>query len=86
MKHGTVVVFAGGEMAAPAVPMPEADYVIAAGYKWLLGPYSLGYLWAAPEHRDGTPLEFDGAEIPIPGRLRKPALPASNSESGKPAR
>ncbi|HEX8001608.1 MAG TPA: aminotransferase class V-fold PLP-dependent enzyme [Mycobacteriales bacterium] len=33
------------------------DFVIAAGYKWLLGPYALGYLWAAPAHREGTPLE-----------------------------
>lgn len=33
------------------------DFVIAAGYKWLLGPYAFGYLWAAPAHREGTPLE-----------------------------
>lgn len=33
------------------------DFLIAAGYKWLLGPYALGYLWAAPQHREGTPLE-----------------------------
>ena len=35
------------------------DYVACAGYKWLLGPYSLGYLWVAPEHRDGRPIEFN---------------------------
>ena len=35
------------------------DFVIAAGYKWLLGPYSFGYLWAAPEWRLGVPLEFN---------------------------
>jgi selenocysteine lyase/cysteine desulfurase len=33
------------------------DFVVAAGYKWLLGPYALGYLWVAPERRDGVPLE-----------------------------
>jgi selenocysteine lyase/cysteine desulfurase len=33
------------------------DFVVCAGYKWLLGPYSLGWLWVAPEHRDGRPLE-----------------------------
>jgi selenocysteine lyase/cysteine desulfurase len=33
------------------------DFLVASGYKWLLGPYALGYLWVAPEHRDGTPLE-----------------------------
>jgi selenocysteine lyase/cysteine desulfurase len=33
------------------------DYLVCAGYKWLLGPYSLGYLYVAPQHRDGRPLE-----------------------------
>jgi len=34
------------------------DFVVAVGYKWLLGPYGLAYLWAAPQWRDaGTPLE-----------------------------
>jgi len=33
------------------------DFLVAAGYKWLLGPYALGYLWVAPAHREGTPLE-----------------------------
>jgi selenocysteine lyase/cysteine desulfurase len=33
------------------------DYLVCAGYKWLLGPYSLGYLYVAPEHQDGRPLE-----------------------------
>jgi selenocysteine lyase/cysteine desulfurase len=33
------------------------DYLVCPGYKWLLGPYSLGYLYVAPQHRDGRPLE-----------------------------
>lgn len=33
------------------------DYMVAGGYKWLMGPYSLGYLYVAPAHQDGTPLE-----------------------------
>ena len=33
------------------------DFVVAVGYKWLLGPFGRGYLWVAPEHRDGEPLE-----------------------------
>jgi selenocysteine lyase/cysteine desulfurase len=33
------------------------DYVVCPGYKWLLGPYSLGYLYVAPAHQDGLPLE-----------------------------
>ncbi len=35
----------------------QPDFLVAAGYKWLLGPYSLGYLYAAPQHREGVPLE-----------------------------
>ena len=35
----------------------QPDFLVAAGYKWLLGPYALGYLWVAPRHREGTPLE-----------------------------
>ena len=34
------------------------DFLVAVGYKWLLGPYGLGYLYVAPKWRDsGTPLE-----------------------------
>jgi len=33
------------------------DFVVAAGYKWLLGPYATGFLYAAPHRREGTPLE-----------------------------
>lgn len=33
------------------------DVVVAAGYKWLLGPYSLAYAWIAPQHRGWRPLE-----------------------------
>lgn len=36
-----------------------ADFAVSAGYKWLLGPYSLGYLWVAPRWRDGLPLEHN---------------------------
>ncbi len=33
------------------------DYLVAAGYKGLLGPLGTSYLYVAPEHRDGRPLE-----------------------------
>jgi selenocysteine lyase/cysteine desulfurase len=33
------------------------DFLIAVGYKWLLGPYGLSYLWVDEAHRGGTPLE-----------------------------
>ncbi len=38
-----------------------ADMVVAAGYKWLVGPYSLGYAWMAPHCRDWRPLEHHWA-------------------------
>ncbi len=37
------------------------DYLVAAGYKWLLGPLGVSYLYVAPEHRDGQPLEENWA-------------------------
>ncbi len=39
----------------------QPDFLVAAGYKWLLGPYSLGFCWVAPHRRDGRPLEFHWA-------------------------
>ena len=33
------------------------DFVVSVGYKWLLGPFGLGCLYVAEEHRDGEPLE-----------------------------
>jgi selenocysteine lyase/cysteine desulfurase len=35
----------------------QPDYLISVGYKWLLGPFALSYLYVAPEHREGEPLE-----------------------------
>jgi selenocysteine lyase/cysteine desulfurase len=35
------------------------DFLVCSAYKWLLGPYSLGYLYVAPAHRDGRPLEHN---------------------------
>lgn len=33
------------------------DWLVVTGYKWMLGPFSLGYCWVAPHLRDGEPLE-----------------------------
>jgi selenocysteine lyase/cysteine desulfurase len=35
----------------------DPDSLVVAGYKWLLGPYSTGFLYVAPRHQDGVPLE-----------------------------
>jgi len=37
----------------------QPDFMVAAGYKWLLGPYTLGYLYVAPQWQDGEPLEHN---------------------------
>ena len=36
----------------------QPDFLIAACYKWLLGPYSTGLLYVAPKHQGGDPIEF----------------------------
>ena len=33
------------------------DFLVAAGSKWLLCPYALGFLYVAPHRQDGRPLE-----------------------------
>src|SRR5678815_644271 len=35
----------------------QPDFAVAATYKWLLGPYSLGLLYVAPKWQNGRPLE-----------------------------
>jgi selenocysteine lyase/cysteine desulfurase len=36
----------------------QPDFLTSVGYKWLLGPYSLGYVYVAPKWREsGVPLE-----------------------------
>lgn len=35
----------------------QPDFVACAAYKWLLGPYAIGFLYAAPHRQDGVPLE-----------------------------
>ncbi len=37
----------------------DPDFLVAAGYKWLLGPYSLGFLHVAPRWHGGRPLEHN---------------------------
>lgn len=44
--------------AAPLdVSVVRPDFLVAAGYKWLMGPYSFGYLWAAEHRREGAGIE-----------------------------
>jgi selenocysteine lyase/cysteine desulfurase len=35
----------------------EADFVVSAAYKWLLGPYGVGFMYVNPKHHGGRSLE-----------------------------
>ncbi len=49
--------------SAGAYPLSVADvqpdFLVVAAYKWMLGPYSLGFVYAAPHRRAGVPLEYN---------------------------
>jgi selenocysteine lyase/cysteine desulfurase len=37
----------------------DPDFAVSVGYKWLLGPYGLGYMYVSPRwHGKGEPLEY----------------------------
>ena len=52
-----------GTQSLGALPFDVAavqpDFLVAATYKWLLGPYAAGYLYVAPRWQDGVPLEHN---------------------------
>jgi selenocysteine lyase/cysteine desulfurase len=35
------------------------DFLISVGYKWLLGPLGVAYMWVAEQHRGGQPIEHN---------------------------
>jgi selenocysteine lyase/cysteine desulfurase len=37
----------------------DPDFAVAAGYKWLMGPYGTGMLYVAPRHHQGRPIEHN---------------------------
>jgi selenocysteine lyase/cysteine desulfurase len=50
-----------GSQSIGAMPFDVAalqpDFVTTVGYKWLLGPLGVSYLYVAEQHRDGAPIE-----------------------------
>jgi selenocysteine lyase/cysteine desulfurase len=52
-----------GTQSVGALPLDvkavQPDFLAVAGYKWMMGPYSQGYLYVAPKFRDGRPLELN---------------------------
>ena len=41
------------------VQAAHADFAIAACYKWMMGPYTLGFMHVAPRYHEGRPLEHN---------------------------
>ncbi|WP_121049502.1 aminotransferase class V-fold PLP-dependent enzyme [Sphingosinicella microcystinivorans] len=37
----------------------QPDFMVAACYKWAMGPYGMGMLYVAPKHHGGTPIEHN---------------------------
>jgi selenocysteine lyase/cysteine desulfurase len=61
--------------AVGAVPVDvralQPDFLAFPTYKWVLGPYSLALLYAAPHQQDGRPLEENsGNQRPVRGARR----------------
>ena len=56
-----LVVDATQSLGAMSFAMSEVrpDFLVAATYKWLLGPYSLGFMYVAPQHHGGRPVEYN---------------------------
>jgi selenocysteine lyase/cysteine desulfurase len=50
-----------GSQSIGAMPFDVArvrpDFVVSVGYKWLLGPFGVAYLYVAEQHRGGEPVE-----------------------------
>ncbi len=60
-KEHNVLFIADGTQSVGALPMDVAlfqiDALICAGYKWLLGPYSIGMAYFSEHFNQGIPLE-----------------------------
>jgi selenocysteine lyase/cysteine desulfurase len=37
----------------------EPDFLVASTYKWLLGPYGIGFMYVGERYREGTPVEHN---------------------------
>lgn len=61
-RHGAALVVDGCQSVG-AMPIDvervQPDFLVTASYKWLLGPYSHGFAWVAPQWRQGEPLEHN---------------------------
>jgi selenocysteine lyase/cysteine desulfurase len=60
----------------------QPDFAVAASYKWLLGPYSIGLLYVAPKWQNGTPLEENWIQRANARDFASLILYTENYESG----
>ncbi len=66
----------------------DADYLMFPTYKWLLGPYTLAFLYVAARRQDGRPIEQHGAgrmggAVPFAGQLAPMVAGAGRFEMGQ---
>ena len=63
--QGAALVVDGTQFVGAApfdVATVQPDFLVCSAYKWLLCPYTLAFLYAAPHRQTGIPIEFhDGA-------------------------
>lgn len=66
-RHGAALVV-DATQAAGVLPLDvealQPDFLAFPTYKWLLGPYNAAFLYAAPRHHAGRPLELHGNAAP----------------------
>lgn len=77
LRNGGAAIVVDVTQAAGVLPLDVgrlcADYLVFPTYKWLLGPYTLAFLYAAPHRQGGRPLEHyafnhEGGAEPFMGR------------------
>lgn len=75
--HGAALVI-DGTQAVGVLPIDvrdlQPDFIAFPTYKWVLGPYSFGFLYAAPNRQNGVPIEHHAnsrkADDFLPGARR----------------
>lgn len=60
----------------------QPDFAVAASYKWLLGPYSVGLLYVAPKWQGGMPIEENWIQRANASDFRSLVLYTENYEAG----
>jgi selenocysteine lyase/cysteine desulfurase len=64
LRHHGAALVVDATQAAGILPIDVAtlkpDFLVFPTYKWVLGPYSLAFLYAAPWRQDGEPVEQHG--------------------------